>query len=95
MVYKLQKAYLEEQARECKAKLIVAPDANTEVRILKKRKVQVDCAQDWKENVIVAIKVDLEKGKPFPKLNSNLITLTILQFLEKPEAIDILQILSH
>ena len=90
LLFARQPALLEEKKEDTNSKSIVASDAKSEVRILKARKVQVGFARDWNQRLIVAIKVDLEKGKPFPQLNSNLITLTIFQFLEKAEAIDVL-----
>ena len=57
---------------------------------MKAKKTRVGYARDWNLRLLVAIKADLDKGKPFPQLNSNLITLTILQFLEKDQAIDVL-----
>ena len=40
--------------------------------------------------LLVAIKEDYERIQPFPGLPSNLITLIILQYIEKDQAINVL-----
>ena len=40
--------------------------------------------------LLVAIKEDFERIQPFPGLPSNLVTLIILQYIEKDEAINLL-----
>ena len=42
-------------------------------------------------SILAKIREDLSRGQPFPKIESNLVTLIILQFIEKDEAFNLLQ----
>ena len=48
-----------------------------------------------REMILVWIKEFAKEPKPFPRLNSNLISLTTLQCLEREDVLTILQTLSH
>ena len=64
--------------------------ALSEVQTFKVNKPTVRNARDWNSLILVPINEKPGKRKPFPQLSSNLITLTILQFMEQEEAINAL-----
>ena len=53
------------------------------------------CMGEPRDMILVWIKDFAKEPKPFPRLNSNLISLTTLQYLDRDDVLTLLQKLSH